>query len=199
VPGIPPRAESGFHVLRPRTSQNWYPNNHLRKVRRDRTDIGRKLRAPVVARDTGGVPNHWDKTPRESVESECARRGRDAVVRGCIEILEGPAGDESLVVALGGPAAQQVIDGREGGLTGYWPRVWAARGLLYVWDDTAAPAVIRATNDEAWRVREMAAKVIARHEVGDGLDAMIQLSRDPRARVRAAAERAVQVLVSHRA
>jgi len=31
------------------------------------------------------------------------------------------------------------------------------------WSDAAAAAIIRATDDEAWRVRKMAAKVIARH------------------------------------
>jgi hypothetical protein len=30
-----------------------------------------------------------------------------------------------------------------------------------------AAAIVGATHDEAWRVREMAAKVIARHRVGD--------------------------------
>ena len=149
--------------------------------------------------DNGWVPSVWGKTPRESVEAECVVRGREAVVRGCIEILDGNAVDETLLVALGGPAAQQVIDGREGGVTGYWPRVWAARGLLHRWDDRAAAAVIRATNDESWRVREMAAKVIARHTIGEGLDAVVRLSDDPKPRVRTAAGKAVQMLVASRA
>jgi len=43
-------------------------------------------------------------------------------------------------------------------------------------------------------VREMAAKVIARHEVGDALGAVFALTHDPVARVRAAASRAVVLL-----
>jgi HEAT repeat protein len=89
-----------------------------------------------------------------------------------------------------------VLDGHEGGKSGYWPRVWAARGLLHAWDDRAAPAIIQATTDDAWRVREMAAKVIARHYVGDALTAVAELVNDPVPRVRAAAERAVVILTA---
>lgn len=63
----------------------------------------------------------------------------------------------------------------------------------------AAPAIIRATADEAWRVREMAAKVIARHRVGDALAAVVALRDDPVPRVRAAADRAVMLLSAARA
>lgn len=84
-----------------------------------------------------------------------------------------------------------ILAGGAGGRNGYWPRSWAARGLLYVWDDSATPAIVRATVDEAWRVREMAAKVIARHRVGDALPAVAALRDDPTPRVRAAAQRAV--------
>ncbi len=121
------------------------------------------------------------------------------MVRGCVEILTAATVDEEFLVVLAGPAAQQVLNGREGGVDGYWPRVWAARGLLHVWEDVAAPAVIRATADASWRVREMAAKVIGRHAVGDGLDALAALQSDPVARVRAAATQSIEVIVGLRA
>ena len=89
-----------------------------------------------------------------------------------------------------------MLDGREGGIHGYWPRVWAARGLLYAWDESAASAVIQATADPHWRVREMALKVINRRLVGDALDAAAELRNDPVPRVRQAAERAVVALTS---
>lgn len=82
----------------------------------------------------------------------------------------------------------------EGGRNGYWPRVWATRALLYVWDRRATKAIIRATSDESWRVREMAAKVVARHHLGDADTAMSALLSDAVPRVRAAAERALKVL-----
>jgi hypothetical protein len=70
--------------------------------------------------------------------------------------------DDDLVLTLGGEPAGYVLSGGEGGKEGYWPRVWGARGLLHAWDDAATDAIIHATTDEAWRVREIAAKVIAR-------------------------------------
>lgn len=143
------------------------------------------------------VPAIWQLTPRQSIAAECERRGKAAVVAGCIDLLRGRDDvDDALVLALGGPAAQAVLDGREGGKAGHWPRVWAARGLLHAWDECAAPAVIQATTDEAWRVREMAAKVIARQRVADGLTAVAALRGDQVARVRAAAERATVILTA---
>ena len=59
----------------------------------------------------------------------------------------------------------------------YWLRVWAARGLLWAWDDTAIEAVRSGLRDPAWRVREMCAKVIARHAVGDLLEAVADAGR----------------------
>jgi len=135
-------------------------------------------------------------TPRDSVTAECRRRGLDAVVAGCVGLLDGTGSDEGLIIALGGKAAPDVLSGREGGASGYWPRVWAARGLLYAWSDSAAAAIIRATGDEAWRVREMAAKVIARRRLADALDAVVALRDDPVPRVRAAAGRAVVTLTA---
>jgi HEAT repeat protein len=54
--------------------------------------------------------------------------------------------------------------------------------------------VIAALADEAWRVREMAAKVVARRRLGDALTAVAALQQDPVPRVRAAAARALAVL-----
>jgi hypothetical protein len=152
--------------------------------------------APGAACHAGSVASIWGVTPRQSVESECERRGRSAVIAGCVDVLEGRDVDDAFVVALGGPSAEYVLSGREGGKSGYWPRVWAARGLLYVWNDDATPAVVRATTDQAWRVREMAAKVIARHGLGGALSPVAGLRGDPVARVRAAAERAVERLAA---
>lgn len=130
-------------------------------------------------------------TPSQNVAAECQRRGAAGVVSGCIDLLEAREVDDALVLALGGEPATYVLNGGEGGKQGYWPRVWAARGLLYVWEDRATPAIVRATADEAWRVREMAAKVIARHQVDDALEAVTGLRDDQIARVRSAAARAI--------
>jgi len=129
-------------------------------------------------------------SPKQRIEQECSRRGPAAVADGCIALLTGDDADDDLLWVLGGAATQQVIDGAEGGRNGYWPRVWAARGLLHNWDDRATAAVIAAFDDEAWRVREMAAKVVAAHRIDAALESLPKLLHDPIPRVRAAAARA---------
>jgi HEAT repeat protein len=61
---------------------------------------------------------------------------------------------------------------------------------LHVWDDVATHAIIDATGDDSWRVREMSAKVIARHHVRPAIDAVVALLGDENTRVRTAARRA---------
>ena len=133
-------------------------------------------------------------SPRTSILLECSLRGHDEFVRGCRSILRGDEVDPGLLVVLGGVSATNVLAGGDGGVEGYWPRVWAARGLLHAWGVEATDAIIDATSHPAWRVREMAAKVIARHRVADALDQVIDLMDDENHRVRAAAERALRRL-----
>jgi hypothetical protein len=140
----------------------------------------------------------WGMTPRESIEQECARRGKEAVVAGCVDLLRGGDADAELVLALGGPPARWVLTGEPSGPS-YWLRVWAARGLLWAWDDVAYAAVEAALDDDAWRVREMALKVVARYRLEDALVTVARLQDDPVARVRAAASRALVRISADRA
>jgi hypothetical protein len=140
--------------------------------------------------------SRWELTPRQSVELECARRGHQQVVDGCVKLLRGLDVDDNLIMALGGPAGRIVLDDGPAQRNQYWRRVWGARGLLYVFDDRAAPAIIGALHDEHWRVREMAAKVIARHKIDAALAAVANLRDDPVPRVRSASERAVVMLTA---
>jgi HEAT repeat protein len=73
----------------------------------------------------------------------------------------------------------------------HWPRVWAARALRYVWLDYAEPGVVAAIGDPAWRVREMAAKVVAQRELGQAVHAVQRLLLDEEPRVRVAGVRAL--------
>jgi HEAT repeat protein len=74
--------------------------------------------------------------------------------------------------------------------------VWAARALLYAWDDAARPAVSSSLADPAWRVREMAAKVVRKRGIATAQTALERLASDPIERVRVAAERALDGLIS---
>jgi len=147
----------------------------------------------------GVARSEWGMTPRQSIEAECGRRGLPAMVSGCVALLERREVDSQLIVALGGPPARWALDDGGRGGPDYWLRVWAARGLLWTWDDSARPAVLRALDDEAWRVREMAVKVLARHGVGEALQPIAAMESDPSPRVRAAAGRALARLTMSRA
>jgi len=140
------------------------------------------------------VSPHAYASPRQRIEAECARRGRLAFVRGCAELILGEDGDPALIVVLGAGHAQHILDDGVPDDQEYWLRVWAARGLLWVWDDVGTDAIRQALDDPAWRVREMAAKVVARHQLGDLLPVVVVLRTDPVDRVRSAANRAVAAL-----
>jgi HEAT repeat protein len=159
----------------------------------------------MPASENGAMPakSHWGMTPQQSVQQECGRRGAAEVVAGCVRLLTGCDADSQLVYAIGGPAADSVLGPHPRQDQRYFLRVWGARALLYAWDDCApgpaAAAVIAALDDESWRVREMAAKVVAKRKLGDALTAVAKLCRDPVPRVQAAAERATAILTVARA
>ena len=138
--------------------------------------------------------SHWGVTPRQSIEAECARRGRQSVVARCCSLIKSEDADIALILALGGPHARRVQDGDPRSGRQYWLRVWGTRGLLWAWDDAALDTIVIALGDPAWRVRELAAKVVARHQLGDTLPAVLDLRDDPVPRVRAAATRAIAIL-----
>jgi hypothetical protein len=71
----------------------------------------------------------------------------------------------------------------------YWVRTWGARGLLYVWDERAASAVVAGLGDEHWRPAEMCLKVSTRRELGASGPAAVRLSSHLLPRVRAQALR----------
>ena len=145
------------------------------------------------------MASHWGVTPRVSIEAECRRVGTARVVANCIQMLSGGEIDVETSHALAGLAAAEVLRGHAGGVSGYWPRVWAMRGFLYAWDGVATRVVIEGAKDESWRVREMSAKVVARRRVEDALEAMVALGHDPVLRVRSAADRAIVRVVEFEA
>jgi hypothetical protein len=80
------------------------------------------------------------------------------------------------------------------GTQGYFVRTWALRAMLYAWDESASTTVIDALEDEHWRPREMALKVVAKRLVDGDVDAVARLRADPVPRVQAAARRALERL-----
>lgn len=127
--------------------------------------------------------------PRERIVAACERLGRGTFVKRCEDLLRGAELDVDFLLVLGGAPAQRFLsDGAPEGQA-YWLRVWALRGLL--WAGPGGVEVVRtALTDHSWRVREMACKVVAHHEVDELLDDVAGLERDSVRRVRDAAHRA---------
>jgi hypothetical protein len=117
-------------------------------------------------------------------------------------MLDGGADDTELVVLLGGEHGRRLVAGGVPDGQAHWLKVWAARGLLWAgpWDGEgrATDAVRGARRDGSWRVREMAAKVVARHAIDDLLDDVVALESDPVERVRAQATRALHRMIGRR-
>jgi HEAT repeat protein len=145
-------------------------------------------------------PTSLEGTPAVRVAELVDLVGRDAVVAWCADLLAGRAAhDDPDLPALGwlGGRATPWLTNLEGDrlrLNAYWVRVWAARGLLHCYQPAAARDVVAALGDEAWRVRETAAKVVATWEVGEAADRLVPLLEDDVPRVRAAAARGLGVV-----
>lgn len=137
------------------------------------------------------------KPPAMRLGALTALAGATVVAEWCARLLSGVAPYDDpqwpSIGWLGGAHATSLLRrrGKDLGDQAYWPRVWAARGLLHIWSQAAAAAVVTGLCDEAWRVREMAAKVAGKRELGDAVDELVHLTDDPVPRVRLAAIRAL--------
>lgn len=60
-------------------------------------------------------------TPRQNVEAECARRGKPALISGCIDLLEGREVDDGVILVLGGAPAEYVLTAAREGRTATGP------------------------------------------------------------------------------
>jgi hypothetical protein len=134
-------------------------------------------------------PRRVDAQPRELVGELRTHWEERRVVDTCVGLLQGSPAEahRDVLPYLAGRAALSYLDRS---WAEYWPRVWGARGLLYVWDDAAEDAVRAGLADPAWRVAEMCLKVATRHELPVG-DEAAALARHPLPRVREAAVRAL--------
>ena len=134
-------------------------------------------------------PRDLEALPRELMASLCTHLTEHEAASLCADLLAGAAPGDHLDVLpylAGRPGAAYP----DGGWPDYWVRVWGARGLLYVWHDTAAGPVLAGLRDEAWRVAEMCLKVSTRRDLPAGDDA-VRLAAHELPRVRAAALRAL--------
>ncbi|HEY0830890.1 MAG TPA: HEAT repeat domain-containing protein [Candidatus Dormibacteraeota bacterium] len=155
----------------------------------------------MQARIGGPSSDEIGKSPRQRVLLLAMRIGEHAVADWCAELLNGMVryddpGRPSIQWLGGRHAAVEYGGDDEARRKDYWPRVWAAPGLLYAWDAAAGPAIVASLHDKAWRVREMSAKVVRLRAIAQAEPILSRLLDDPVARVRAAAEAALAELAS---
>jgi hypothetical protein len=132
-------------------------------------------------------PVPLDDSPGDRIAAAVALYGEKVVAERAASLLRGENEGEEFLLWVGGRHAQGVLDGAP---PLYWPEVWGARALTFVWDDSAASAVHRGLADQAWRVREMSARVVLTRLLPE-TDALLALLDDEVARVRVAAARAL--------
>jgi hypothetical protein len=172
-------------------SQFWYQ----RRARSDETPA-RNLNGPTSLNIEGPNERELARSPGERVRTLAARIGDQALAEWCARLINGAAYDDPArpsLAWLGGGHAAQLMRRRGFEVRGqdYWPRVWGARALLYVWSSAAEAAVLHGLHDPAWRVREMCAKIVRRRGITEAQPILDRLLDDPVARVRIAAEAAL--------
>jgi HEAT repeat protein len=128
-----------------------------------------------------------DDSPAQRIAAAVARFGESIVAERAASLLMGGNEGDEFLLYVGGRHAQGVLDGAP---PLYWPEVWGARALTFVWDASAASAVRRGLGDQAWRVREMCARVCFLRRLPE-TEALTALLTDEVARVRSAAARAL--------
>ena len=136
-------------------------------------------------------PAEGDRPVATVIRELDALVGRDRFVAVCVDLLGG-ADRTSYVPELRYLTGHSWEDGdpvRDPAVwRDYWVRTWGARGLLYVWDDSAAPAVVAGLDDEHWRPGEMCLKVSTKREIGEAGPGAARLAVEgelPRVRVQA--------------
>lgn len=141
-------------------------------------------------------PIPLDEPLAARIEHAVERYGEERVVELATGLLQARNAGDDILLYLGGRHAQGVLDGAP---ALYWPELWGARAFMYVWGEesgAAASAVLAGLGNQAWRVREMCAKVCAARAFG-GPETLTALLADEVARVRSAAARALAEVGRH--
>jgi len=128
-----------------------------------------------------------EASPADRIALAVETLGEADVIDRAKALLAGLNAGEEFLLWVGGTHAQGILDGAP---ALYWPEVWGARAFLTVWNESAAPGIEAALTNQAWRVREMCAKVVALRELPFS-EFLTPMLTDDVPRVRAAAARAL--------
>lgn len=134
------------------------------------------------------LPSRPDATVRVLVTELGERVGTETAAGWCVDLLSGADPHDYLAMLgyLGSNSRRAAFDPS---WHDYWVRTWGARGLLYVWADSAAPVVVQGLGDEHWRPAEMCLKVSTLRQVGESGPGAVALVDHELPRVRQQAVR----------
>ena len=124
-----------------------------------------------------------DLPTAERLNAAIAHYGETAVIDNSIALLRGKNAGKDFLMYAGGRHALGILDGAP---ALYWPELWGARAFLHVWNESAAPYIVVGLSNQAWRVREMCAKVVLLRDL-QVVPKLVRLTTDEIPRVRAAA------------
>ncbi|QIK84477.1 HEAT repeat domain-containing protein [Sanguibacter sp. HDW7] len=123
----------------------------------------------------------------ERIAAAVAHYGAQAVEQKAAKLLRGENAGKDFLLYAGGRHGLGILDGAP---ALYWPELWGARTLLFVWDDSVMPDVLAGLQNRSWRVREMCLRVVLERDL-PALSDVVALTNDENPRVRAAALRAL--------
>jgi HEAT repeat protein len=124
-----------------------------------------------------------DLPTAERIQAAVAHYGEDVVSANAVTLLRAKNAGKDFLLYAGGRHALGIL---EGAPALYWPELWGARTLLYVWNDSAAPYVVVGLTNQAWRILEMCARVVTLREL-QVAPKLVRLTTDEVPRVRSAA------------
>ena len=119
----------------------------------------------------------------ERIRAAVAHYGENVVIDNSVALLRAKNAGKDFLLYAGGRHALGIL---EGAPALYWPELWGARALLHVWGEQAAPYIVVGLNNQAWRVREMCAKVVLLRGL-QVVPKLVRLTTDEHPRVRSAA------------
>ncbi|WP_434618476.1 HEAT repeat domain-containing protein [Arthrobacter sp. A5] len=136
---------------------------------------------------THETPVPLDASPADRIGAAVDLYGQGNVVKRALALLAGEDETKEFLLFAGGAHANGIINGAP---ALYWPELWGARVFMYLWDESAAAPIRAGLGNQAWRVREMCAKVTALRGL-PFTEELQALLADDVPRVRAAGARAL--------
>lgn len=138
-------------------------------------------------------------TPKRGALELVERVGTDAAMHTLGALLRGEVAGGALLqgevrrtlIQIGDGHAFRLMADETGARLDYWPRVWAARAMANLGEQSAQPHLEEALSDDHWRVRMTAVRAMGNLGLAGVSHTVVELLGDEHPRVMRAAVRAL--------